>query len=295
MFAGIYHPVGIAMLTEVEERRGRVLAINGVCGNMGLAAAALTTGLIAENFGWRMAFVLPGLLALVAGALHILLDTENQTAKQKAAATGRAVTPHRHATMDVKRLLIFVVIAALLSGAIFNGVSLTMPKLLHERLAEGSGDLVEIGAWASLIFAVSGVAQLPVGCYLDHHPVRPLIIALFAGQAVALGVVAVTFGFAIVPVTMVLVLLMFSWLPVTGWLIGSYFAVEWRSRVLSVEYTLSLGTTALVVPAIALLHENGLDFQGQYLILMTFAAALFAAIWLLPAQNHVSTGLAAAE
>src|SRR6202008_1627400 len=34
-FASIYHPVGMAILIEASNARGRTLAFNGVCGNLG--------------------------------------------------------------------------------------------------------------------------------------------------------------------------------------------------------------------------------------------------------------------
>src|SRR5690242_14802228 len=37
VFAAIYHPVGMAMLIEISQAKGRVLAFNGVCGNLGVA------------------------------------------------------------------------------------------------------------------------------------------------------------------------------------------------------------------------------------------------------------------
>ena len=40
MFASIYHPVGMAMLIEASQARGRTLAFNGVCGNLGVSLAA---------------------------------------------------------------------------------------------------------------------------------------------------------------------------------------------------------------------------------------------------------------
>ena len=40
MFAAIYHPVGMAMLIEASRARGRTLAFNGVCGNLGVSLAA---------------------------------------------------------------------------------------------------------------------------------------------------------------------------------------------------------------------------------------------------------------
>ena len=38
MFAAIYHPVGMSMLIEASNARGRTLAFNGVCGNHGSGA-----------------------------------------------------------------------------------------------------------------------------------------------------------------------------------------------------------------------------------------------------------------
>src|SRR5262249_29508916 len=32
-FAALYHPVGLAMLLQISQARGRTLAFNGVCGN----------------------------------------------------------------------------------------------------------------------------------------------------------------------------------------------------------------------------------------------------------------------
>ena len=40
VFAAIYHPVGIALVLEGRKRVGMAIAVNGVYGNMGVAAAA---------------------------------------------------------------------------------------------------------------------------------------------------------------------------------------------------------------------------------------------------------------
>ncbi len=63
VFAAIYHPVGIAMLVANRENVGRVLGVNGVFGNVGVAFSALLAGALAEAAGWRAAFIVPGALA----------------------------------------------------------------------------------------------------------------------------------------------------------------------------------------------------------------------------------------
>ena len=64
MFAAIYHPVGTAMLIEQATNRGRTLAFNGVCGNLGVALAAGITAVLAV--GDRLARRLRG----AGGGLH---------------------------------------------------------------------------------------------------------------------------------------------------------------------------------------------------------------------------------
>ena len=63
MFAAIYHPVGTAMLIEQATSRGRSLAFNGVCGNLGVALAAGCTAALSYLIGWRGAFLVPAMPA----------------------------------------------------------------------------------------------------------------------------------------------------------------------------------------------------------------------------------------
>src|SRR3981189_1454786 len=64
VFAAIYHPVGTAMLIEQATSRGRSLAFNGVCGNIGAALAAGVTAVLVAVLGWRAALLVPGVICL---------------------------------------------------------------------------------------------------------------------------------------------------------------------------------------------------------------------------------------
>ena len=67
MFAAIYHPVGLAMVSQGGGDVGRRLGVNGVWGNMGVAASALSIGVFADFAGWREAFFIAGGLSIVLG------------------------------------------------------------------------------------------------------------------------------------------------------------------------------------------------------------------------------------
>ena len=69
IFAAIYHPVGIAMLIKTNKRIGFRLGVNGVFGNMGVAAAPLITGLLLTVGDWRLCFILPGLFCIGYGKI----------------------------------------------------------------------------------------------------------------------------------------------------------------------------------------------------------------------------------
>src|SRR4051794_10698752 len=78
MFAAIYHPVGMAMLIETAQTRGRTLAFNGVCGNLGAALAAGITAALASWLGWRAAFMLPALLCVATGITYLALVPDDR-------------------------------------------------------------------------------------------------------------------------------------------------------------------------------------------------------------------------
>ncbi|MGZ0188874.1 MAG: MFS transporter, partial [Alphaproteobacteria bacterium] len=57
-FASIYHPVGITMVIQGGGNVGWRLGVNGVWGNMGVAAAPLMTGFILASYDWQLAFII---------------------------------------------------------------------------------------------------------------------------------------------------------------------------------------------------------------------------------------------
>src|ERR1700746_2920756 len=69
-FAALYHPVGTAMIIEHAKERGRTLAFNGVCGNLGVSLAAGITAALTATLSWRGAFLVPGLVCIATGAIY---------------------------------------------------------------------------------------------------------------------------------------------------------------------------------------------------------------------------------
>jgi MFS family permease len=111
----IYHPVGIPMLVQGSERPGWTIGVNGFAGNLGLAMAAVVTGLMVKYFGWRMAFVIPGILSVLCGLLFALYaPRESMAPAKKKPAAGS------HDGISVPKLLLIMTVASSSGSMLFN-------------------------------------------------------------------------------------------------------------------------------------------------------------------------------
>lgn len=283
LFAAIFHPVGLAMVTEATDRPGRALAVNGVFGNMGLAGAALITSLLTSQFGWRSAFILPGMISVAVGLAYAwMLRQEGRRGAPAHAATRKPQqvdAPYK----DRIRVIVLIAVSALFGGLIFNGVTVSLPKLFEERLSDVTTTLTGVGIAASAAFALAAFAQLPVGALLDRFGAKPILIPVLAGQMVFLFAVANGTGVGSAVAAAPLLLAIFGALPITGWLMARYVPSAWRARAFAMEYVLSLGVGSLAVPLIAVLHGHG-GFATLYLLLAAAAAIVFAAACALPGR-----------
>src|SRR3546814_12710166 len=102
---------------------------------MGVAAAPLLTAFLCEGFGWRTAFLVPGLLSMAVGVLWILHC--RSTAGRAATAAGIVARKvHSQPAAQWKRVLALVFFATAVGGFIFNSPTTALPKLFHEREIE---------------------------------------------------------------------------------------------------------------------------------------------------------------
>lgn len=288
LFTSMYHPIGLAHVTDIGKRTGRALAINGVFGNMGLAGAAITTGVLAKTLGWQTAFALPGVVAIVIAVLMYWRDLQHS----KSAVTHPPLKQDN--LVSTQRRVQFVVfgvicIAALFGGVVFNAITISLPKFFDERLIGVSGDLSWIGASAGAVFAIAAFAQLPVGELLDRYGARPILITLLSGQIILLLLLSQATGMLALGLALLMVVMMFAEIPITSWLLSRYVRSNLRARAVSVEYTLSLGMGSATVPLIAIMHKTGYGFEVQFVALAISAGVVLVATFFLPQERSAIT------
>ena len=85
-----------------------------------------------------------------------------------------------------------------------------------------------------------------------------------------------------------MMLAVFGQIPLNDAIVGRYVADEYRARVLSVRYVVSLGVAAVAVPLVAKLHDTAGGFANVFLVLAALAAAMLAASLFFPARRVVA-------
>jgi MFS family permease len=290
-FASIYHPVGITMVVEARPvRTGVALGINGVWGNMGVACAAVVAGTLIDLSGWRAAFFVPGVAAVVTGIAYALLCRAHARVGIKPAAG----TKREPIVLDKNMLVkIFVIIAltTTLGSYIFQSMTFSLPKILEERLSGVFDSATAVGGSAFAVFAIASMAQILIGHLVDRHSIRT-VFAIVAGLQVPAYMLAV--GLSGVPVlvsAVAFMLLVFGQIPINDALLSRITTPEYRSRIFAVKFVLSFSVAAAAIPLVALLHETT-GFDGLLTAMAAVAGAIFLCVLALP-RTSVMTAPAA--
>jgi MFS family permease len=252
LFAAIYHPVGTAMIIEHAKERGRTLAFNGVCGNLGVSLAAGITAALTAMLSWRAAFLVPGIVCVATGVIYFWFGpSEHRHAAVRSRSPDVALS-----TLTAAIIFMLFVVVALSAGLVFNTISVALPKIVDERVGDGI-PLILVGGLTTAVFLCGAIAQITVGRLVERIP--PHI--LFAGLAIMqfFGVVWSAYASG----AMLLVALAFTMAAIYGQitvndlLIARYTADAWRGRVFAVRYFITFMISGVAVSMIALFYARG--------------------------------------
>ena len=282
LFASIYHPVGIAMLVEGQEKVGRLLGVNGVWGNMGLAAAAIVAASLSETIGWRAAFIVPGALSLIVGFCFIALCRQWRN-NAAAAATAPAPAPavRGRPSRTLLRLVLVIGVATTLTGLTFQTTTIALPKLFDEGLTGIADGALGVGGLVSLVIAIAAFAQIGVGWLIDRYPAKPVWIAMLFAQAPLIAAAGLLAGHGLVIVALAMMMVVVGEIPIQDALVTRYTAEGWRARIFGIKFLLGLGASAVAVPLVAGLHGVSGGFLWLFVGLGGSAALVgIIAFWL---------------
>lgn len=273
-FAAIYHPIGTAMLVDAAgEKPGRSIGVNGVCGNFGVATAPVVTAFLCLHGGWRSAFILPGIVFVLAGLAWMLepaFDYSRRVNSRPFPTIPRAL---------VRRAVIVLLLIAVVSGLVFNAFTLLIPKLLQERLATDPAWLPMIGAAAFAVTLCGAGTQFTVGRLIDRYTLRRVFLPLGAVLAPALLAMSVLSGWALLPVAGLAAAVIFGQVTVNETMTARYIAPPLRTRMYSIRFFVGFLGAAAAAPLVGVLHDRTGSLAAVMLVLgfcalVTLACAL---------------------
>jgi MFS family permease len=280
VFASIYHPVGIAMLIKSNRRIGFRLGINGVFGNMGVAAAPLIAGILLTMGDWRLCFILPGLFCLIYGFAFITaLEEEYQQPTQKKQVKKSGFSP------NWKLALAAVFLSTASGGFVFSAMTFVVPRYFEISMVSISSSVAITGLLASLVYACASFTQIAVGWIIDRVEPKWVLFGIGIGQIFFIFLTSQFTDYALFFAMLIAMSFVFGQIPITDTILSRYVPDEWRAKALSLKFMLNLVVGAAVLPICGILLQSGMMMSSLFVILSCIAALVVASGIILPVQK----------
>ena len=280
VFASIYHPVGIAMLIKSNRRIGFRLGINGVFGNMGVAAAPLIAGILLTMGDWRLCFILPGIFCLIYGfAFIIALEEEYQQPTQKKQVKKSGFSP------NWKLALAAVFLSTASGGFVFSAMTFVVPRYFEISMVSISSSVAITGLLASLVYACASFTQIAVGWIIDRVEPKWVLFGIGIGQIFFIFLTSQFTDYALFFAMLIAMSFVFGQIPITDTILSRYVPDEWRAKALSLKFMLNLVVGAAVLPICGILLQSGMMMSSLFVILSCIAVLVVASGIILPVQK----------
>ena len=276
-FAAIFHPVGIAMLIRDSNKVGVRLGVNGVWGNMGVAAAPILTGFIILNSNWQLSFLVPSLICLIFGIAQLRgfkeIDIKEEKTKQKIS---------NGLVEGWKIVLLSLTMTTLAGGFIFGSLTFLIPRIFEVNLSGISVDIAITGLLAGIVYAIASLSQVGVGYLIDRYSPKIILGFVGIGQFLLIYLSSLYIDYALFFVMLMAMFFVFGQVPITDAILVRYVDDQWRARILSVKFLINLCAGASVLPLVSLFLGYGYTFSDLLTILSCLAIFVVISAYMLP-------------
>ena len=289
-FASIYHPVGIPMLVQHAKNPGFTIGVNGLVGNLGIALGSSVSVLLATRYGWQMAYIVPGVICLLAAVAFAVMVPKEEEAPAKRKSRMLDLPP------AVMAKVFFIMTCAAVTGSIvFNFTTNGNGEMLKARIAELAANPFLLSVALLVIFSVASLMQLVVGALIDKYPLKNVYLPILVCQIPLFVLASYVDGWALLVVTTLFMVFVFGAIPFTDAMIVRYIDDRLRSRVTGMRLAIGFGVSSLVTAAIGP-SVKAAGFPTLLMVLAGVAALTTLAISFLPSeQEAASTALKPAE
>ena len=262
---------------------GATIGVNGLAGNLGIAVAALATGLLVKYFGWRTAFVLPGLISIVCGIVFArVTPLESESPSKRGSKASVKLNPALMA-----RVFLVMTTTAITSSLLFNFTTNGNGQLLKERFAGVVEDPATLGVLLAVVYAIASFAQVIVGKLIDRYPLKKIYLGIVLAQVPLFLLAASATGWLLFVCQLGFMAVIFGAIPFTDAMIVRYVDDSMRSRVTGMRLAVSFGISSLAVWSLGPAVKSA-GFQSLLLLMAGIAVCTALLVSMLPSEQQIA-------
>ena len=240
------------MVVDQAVQRGRTMAFNGICGNVGVSIASGCTAVLASSLGWRYAFFIPAAVFFISGLAYLALVPDDR-GKRVVRAPDQDVALSKPLTVAVIAMFLLL---AFWVGLVFNAITIMLPKLVEQRVGTGLS-LSMAGVLATGVFLCGGLAQFTMGRAVERVTPHLIMSAIAGFQIVGILLAIYTSGFWLLPSLALAVAAIYGQVTVNDIVLARYTPPAWRGRIYAIRFFLIFTMAGPAAWGIGWLYDHG--------------------------------------
>lgn len=238
--ASIYHVAGPTLISHYSGKTGKSFGVHGVAGSAGITLAPLIAGVMASWIGWRAAYALLVVPALIGG-IALIVDTRIPYTKPEKQAQTREDT-------GAARVLTFVLLMLVMgiNGFVYRAFLTMFPTYISQSIPIARiSPVLSGGALSSLILAFGMIGQYGSGIIADRSDRFRMYATILLLSAPLLVLIGVTQMWALLGIAVVFSLIYFAMQPVENSILGTYVPPQLVSSVFGMKFVMTFGIGSL--------------------------------------------------
>jgi len=256
LFSGIYHPIGLGMISKEIKRVSLGMAYNGMFGNLGLATAPLLTGVLNWIWGPSAAYLSLGMLNLLGvGLIVVLPRIEVHQSESKSSDDGNGLLT----------AFLILLVAMMLGGVVYRGATVILPayfelknQVIFQWLSSIAGgglskNLVAT-AFVSFIYIVGMLGQYAGGRSAERFDLRFCYLTFHAITIPAAFLMAFAVDLPLVFLALIYFFFLLGMQPIENTLVAKFTPKKFHHSAFGSKFVLTFGVGALSVKMIKIIE-----------------------------------------
>ena len=266
----LYHPAGLGLISMGVRRKGLVMGIHGIFGNLGLALSPFLAGLLGARYGWRMAFLAPAGFIFLCGLGLVLFPI--RIAHHEVDSEGRKVKGSIRP--EQKRLLVWLYGIMIVTGFVYRGIMTYLPKFIGDNVqVSWLPAMVAGGLFASLTLTLGALGQIWGGQQSDRTDPFTIYSRVVPTYAPLLLAAVLFTGYPLVAGLCVFFFFFFAGQPLENQMLAQATPPNYRSTGYGVKFGLNMGIGAVAAPVCGWIGDRfGMAWIFYCLALVLLAA-----------------------